>query len=132
MRPGWIERNVVNRAVRTGVLLGHDIDGVRTLEVTGRRTGRPRRTPVKLLQLDGGSYVVSLYGESGWVRNLRREPRARLLFGRNAETVNAIELPADRRPPVIQAYLEAATRAETRRFLQQDPTRLPVFRLDAA
>jgi hypothetical protein len=36
----WAERHLVNRAVRIGARLGRDIDGVRELEVVGRRTGR--------------------------------------------------------------------------------------------
>jgi deazaflavin-dependent oxidoreductase (nitroreductase family) len=128
----WIERHIVNRGVRAGVWLGRDIDGVRTLEVTGRRTGRRRRTPVKMLELDGRRYVVSLYGESDWARNLRRQPRARILFGRRGESVNATELPTDQRAPVIEAYTAAATRGETRRRLEEHAAELPVFRLDSA
>ena len=52
-RASWAERNVVNRAVRPGTRLGRDIDGVRELEVRGRRMGKPRRTPVKVLEVDG-------------------------------------------------------------------------------
>jgi deazaflavin-dependent oxidoreductase (nitroreductase family) len=130
MSAAWVERHVVNRAVRIGVWLGRDIDGVRTLETTGRRTGRRRRTPVKVLELGDGRYVVSLHGESSWASNLRREPRARILFGRAAETVTAIELPPAERSPVIQAYLAAATREETRTALAQGIADLPVFRLD--
>lgn len=130
MSAAWVERHVVNRAVRIGVWLGRDIDGVRTLETTGRRTGRPRRTPVKVLDLGTGRYVVSLHGESSWAGNLRQEPRARVLFGRRAETVYAIELPADERSPVIQAYVAAAVREETRTALTQGIAVLPVFRLD--
>ena len=130
MSAAWVERHLVNRAVRVGVWLGRDIDGIHTLETTGRRTGRRRRTPVKLLELDTGRYVVSLRGESSWVRNLRQEPRARILFGRAAETVNAIELPPDQRSPVIQTYLATAMREETRTALAQGVTELPVFRLN--
>jgi deazaflavin-dependent oxidoreductase (nitroreductase family) len=130
MTAPWIERQVVNRAVRVGVWLGRDIDGVRTLETTGWRTGRPRRTPVKLLELDTGRYVVSLHGESSWVRNLRQEPQARILFGRATERVNAIELLLDQRLPAIQAYSAAASRAETRTALARGVAELPVFRLD--
>ena len=130
MSAAWVERHLVNRAVRVGIWLGRDIDGVHALETTGRRTGRPRRTPVKLLELDTGRYVVSLRGESSWVRNLRQEPRARILFGRAAETVNAIELPPDQRSPVIQTYLATSMREETRTALAQGVAGIPVFRLN--
>lgn len=130
MSAAWVERHLVNRAVRIGVWLGRDIDGVRTLETTGRRTGRPRRTPVKLLERDTGRYVVSLRRESSWVRNLRQEPRARILFGRGAELVTAIELSPDQRSPVIETYLATAMREETGKSLAQGVAEVPVFRLD--
>lgn len=41
------------------------------LEVPGRRSGRVRRTAVVLVEHDGRQFVVSLAGESQWVRNVR-------------------------------------------------------------
>jgi len=128
----WAERNVVNRAVRVGVRLGREIDGVRELEVRGRRTGKLRRTPLKVLHVDGERYLVSLSGESGWVRNLRAQPHARLRFGRGVEDVVAIGLADGEKPPVVRAYLEAASRAETRdRLARAAGEQVPVFRLAA-
>ena len=113
----WTERNVVNRAVRLGTRLGRDIDGIRELEVRGRRTGRSRRSPVKVLEVDGARYVVSLYGDSGWVHNLRAQRTARLRFGRDVEEVVATELAHDEKQLVAQAYREAASREQTRKQL---------------
>jgi deazaflavin-dependent oxidoreductase (nitroreductase family) len=110
----WAERNVVNRAVRLGTRLGRDIDGVRELEVRGRRTGKARRTPVKVLEVEGERCLVSLYGNSGWVHNLRAQGTARLRFGRDVEDVVATELADDDKRSVAQAYLAAAGRDETR------------------
>jgi deazaflavin-dependent oxidoreductase (nitroreductase family) len=42
-----------------------------TLTVRGRRTGRPIRTPVPTLEVDGARYLVSGGGDTHWVRNLR-------------------------------------------------------------
>jgi deazaflavin-dependent oxidoreductase (nitroreductase family) len=97
----WAERNLVNRAVRLGVRLGCDIDGVRELVVPGRRSGKVRRTPVKVLEVDGERYVVSLFGSSGWVRDLRARPTARLRFGGAVEDVRATEV-ADEDKPVFR------------------------------
>jgi deazaflavin-dependent oxidoreductase (nitroreductase family) len=113
----WAERNVVNRAVRLGTRLGRDIDGVRELEVRGRRTGKPRRTPVKVLEVDRERYLVSLYGSSGWVHNLRSQPTARLRFGRDVEEVLATEVADDEKRPIARAYLAGVSRDETRRRL---------------
>jgi hypothetical protein len=49
----WAERHLVNRAVLVGVRLGRDIDGIQELAVVGRRTGKARRTPVKVLEVEG-------------------------------------------------------------------------------
>ncbi len=137
----WAERHLVNRAVRVGVRLGREIDGVRELEVRGRRTGRPRRTPVKVLEVDGERYLVSLSGSSGWVCNLRARKAARLRFGRRVEDVVATEVADPDKRPVVRAYLLAATRSETRRRLEwagkgipeaearRGAAGMPVFRL---
>jgi deazaflavin-dependent oxidoreductase (nitroreductase family) len=123
----WAERHLVNRAVRLGTRLGRDIDGVRELEVRGRRTRKPRRVPLKVLVVDGERYVVSLYGDSGWVRNLRAHPAARLRFGRHVDDVVATELAAGEKAPITQAYLDGVSREETRRRLAAED--LPMFRL---
>jgi deazaflavin-dependent oxidoreductase (nitroreductase family) len=139
----WAERNVINRAVRLGTKLGREIDGVRELEVRGRRTGRPRRTPVKVIEVDGRRYLVSLYGSSGWVQNLRSQRTARLRFGRDVEDVLATEIADDDKRPVAHAYLAAAGRDDTRRSLawaaegvpdeeaRRGAIRVPIFRLEA-
>ena len=138
----WSERHLVNRAVRIGLRLGREIDGLQELEVRGRRTGKPRRVPVKVLEVDGQRYVVSLSGGSGWACNLRDRKVARLRFGRRVEDVVAIEIPDQEKPPVVRAYLNAASRTETRGRLEwagdgvpeaevrQRAAGLPVFRLD--
>ena len=113
----WAERNVVNRAVRLGTRLGRDIDGVRELEVRGRRTGKTRQTPVKVLEVHGERYLVSLYGSSGWVQNLRSGGVARLRFGRVVEDVRATEIADEEKRPIALAYLAAAGRQETRKSL---------------
>lgn len=140
----WIERHLVNRAVRLGLRLGRDIDGLRELEVRGRRTGKQRRTPVKILEVDGQRYVVSLSGSSGWVCNLRASQRARLRFGRRVEDVVVFEISDRDKPPVVRTYLTAATRPETRRRLEwagegvpdaevrRQAARFPVFRITGA
>lgn len=127
----WAERHLVNRSVLIGVRLGREIDGVRELEVEGRRSGKRRRTPVKVLDMRGGRYVVSLNGVSGWVCNLRERPQARLRFGRAVEDVVATELDDLEKAPVLSAYADEATREETRRRLRRDPGAVPVFRLTA-
>src|SRR2546430_15729223 len=70
-KPGWFTKHVANRLVAWLTRRGISIWGSRVLEVTGRKSGLPRRTPVNLLTLDGHQYLVSPRGEGEWVRNVR-------------------------------------------------------------
>jgi deazaflavin-dependent oxidoreductase (nitroreductase family) len=82
------------------------VAGSRVLEVRGRKTGEPRRTPVNLLTVDGTGYLVAPRGQTQWVRNLRARGEGRLLLGRRAEEFTAEELPDDDKPPILRPYLE--------------------------
>jgi deazaflavin-dependent oxidoreductase (nitroreductase family) len=103
---GWFTRNVFNRLVAASTRLGVSMWGSRVLEVPGRKTGEPRRTPVNLMTFDGGRYLVAPRGHTQWVRNLRASGTGRLLVGRRAEDFLATELADDDKPPVLRAYLE--------------------------
>jgi deazaflavin-dependent oxidoreductase (nitroreductase family) len=61
------------------------VAGSRVLEVRGRKSGEPRRTPVNLMTFEGGRYLVAPRGHTQWVRNLRAQGEGRLLVGRRAE-----------------------------------------------
>jgi deazaflavin-dependent oxidoreductase (nitroreductase family) len=105
-QPGWFTKNVFNRIVAAFTRMGISVWGSRVLEVPGRKTGEPRRTPVNLLTLDGQRYLVSPRGHTQWVRNLRASGRGRLLLGRRSEEFTATEVPEEERPPILRAYLK--------------------------
>ncbi len=86
--------------------LGISLAGSRVLEVRGRTSGEPRRTPVNLLTVDGTRYLVAPRGRTQWVRNLRARGEGRLLLGRRAEGFTAVELGDDDKPPILRAYLK--------------------------
>jgi deazaflavin-dependent oxidoreductase (nitroreductase family) len=105
-RPGWFTKNVFNRIVAALTTMGVSVAGSRVLEVPGRKSGEPRRTPVNLLTLDGRRYLVAPRGHTQWVRNLRVSGSGRLLVGRRAEPFDAIEIEDAEKPPILRAYLE--------------------------
>jgi deazaflavin-dependent oxidoreductase (nitroreductase family) len=106
-RPGWFTKNVFNRALSGLMGLGFSVWGSRVLEVRGRTSGEPRRTPVNLLSLDGARYLVAPRGETQWVRNLRAAGEGRLLLGRRSEPFTAVEIVADaEKVPILRAYLK--------------------------
>jgi deazaflavin-dependent oxidoreductase (nitroreductase family) len=104
-RPGWFTRNVFNRAVGVLTRAGVSVAGSRVLEVRGRKSGEPRRTPVNLLTVDGARYLVAPRGHTQWVRNLRASGSGRLWLGRRSEEFTAAELPEAEKPELLRAYL---------------------------
>jgi deazaflavin-dependent oxidoreductase (nitroreductase family) len=97
---------VFNRAVAGLTRLGVSVAGSRVLEVRGRTSGEPRRTPVNLLTLGGTRYLVAPRGHTQWVRNLRARGEGRLLLGRRAEPFAATEVTDDEKPALLRAYLK--------------------------
>jgi deazaflavin-dependent oxidoreductase (nitroreductase family) len=94
---------LLNLLMRSGV----SVLGSRVLEVRGRKSGEPRRTPVNLLRIDGTRYLVAPRGETQWVRNLRAAGEGRLLLGRRSEPFTAAEIVADaEKVPILRAYLK--------------------------
>jgi deazaflavin-dependent oxidoreductase (nitroreductase family) len=115
LEPPAVTRRLVNPLVsrlRTG--------GVATLTVAGRNSGRPRTVPVIPVELNGTRYLVSPFGESDWVRNLRKAGTGQLHSRAGMETFRTTELPVAQRPPIIAAYRKSARRDVDRYF-----TRLP-------
>ena len=107
LRPGWFTTNVFNRLVATSTRLGVSVLGSRVLEVRGRTSGQPRRTPVNLLTFEGAHFLVAPRGETQWVRNLRTAGgEGTLLLGRRREPFSATELADDEKPPLLRAYLK--------------------------
>jgi deazaflavin-dependent oxidoreductase (nitroreductase family) len=104
-QPGWLTKNVFNRAVAGLTRAGISVAGSRVLEVQGRKSGEWRRTPVNPLTLDGARYLVSPRGRTQWVRNIRVSGEGRLVLGRRSEPITVTEVSDDEKPPLLRAYL---------------------------
>lgn len=104
-KPDWFTRNVFNPAVALFTRLGISVAGSRILEVPGRKSGEPRRTPVNPLAFDGNRYLVAPRGHTQWVRNLRVAGRGNLLLGRRSEPFSAVEVPDAEKEPILREYL---------------------------
>ena len=126
--------------LRAGLPIGTQV----VLTVTGRRTGRPRSTPVSLVELHGSRHVVSGEG-TAWVENARALGLAEIARGRHRERVRLVELPVAERGAVLRAfwYQVPHGRPFIARFFGLAPDasaddfeaagpRCPVFRVDPA
>jgi deazaflavin-dependent oxidoreductase (nitroreductase family) len=105
-KPGWFTRHVFNGLVAVLTRAGLSVLGSRVLEVRGRTSGEPRRTPVNLLTHDGQRYLVAPRGETQWVRNLRVAGDGVLLLGRRRQPFTASEVGDEDKREVLRAYLK--------------------------
>ena len=107
-QPPWIMRHVFDPL--TLLLVGKwgmdDHNGTRVLEVRGRKSGVWRATPVRLLELDERRYVVAMYGETSWVKNLRSRGRGRLRMGSHVLEFRVVELAGEEKLKVLRTYLK--------------------------
>jgi len=108
----WLRRHV-NALVASLAGIGLTPANTVRLEVAGRKTGQVRAFAVTLAEMGNERYLVSLAGESDWVRNLRASGKAVMRHRYRAE-IRVQELPAKERAAVLQAYL-------SRRALSRSP-----------
>ena len=111
------------------------------LTVPGRKTGRPRSTPVQLLFLEGERWLVAPYGVGDWVKNARAAGAVELTRARRTERVRVEEVGAEeaapvlreylRRTPIVKPYFDATKDAPLEAFAAE-AARHPVFRVSAA
>jgi deazaflavin-dependent oxidoreductase (nitroreductase family) len=70
--------------------------GVALLETTGRRSGRPRVTPLGARQDGDTVWIVAEHGRrANYVRNIEADPRVRVRVGGRWRTGAATVLPDD-------------------------------------
>jgi deazaflavin-dependent oxidoreductase (nitroreductase family) len=90
------------------------------LEVPGRRTGRPHHVSLFPIEVEGTTYLLSQYGVSEWVRNLRAAGRGELRRKGRMEAFTTIEVDGVERDRVIDAFF-----ARTPKPFRRDFDRLP-------
>jgi hypothetical protein len=110
-----------------------------TLEVEARRSGRVTSFPLVICTVDGQRFLVSMLGEKvSWVRNVRAAGGNAVLRHGRREQVRLEEVPAEQRPRILKAYLQAAPGARPHVPVDKDAPlseferiarALPVFRV---
>jgi deazaflavin-dependent oxidoreductase (nitroreductase family) len=141
--PWWLKHanKVFVLLLRLGVPVSRHESPV-VLTVPGRKTGKPRSTPVTPMHLDGKRYVVNGYPGAEWVRNVRAAERVTFSQGRRTESVRMVELGAAEARPILREFpVQVATGVDimkragvlktgTAEELESLAGRLPVFRID--
>jgi len=124
---------IMRRTTRFGLGDKHQY----VLTVTGRKSGKRYSTPVRLVEEDGQRWLVSPYGERGWVKNARAAGSVDLSRGGETERARITELSPEEAAPILRTYVEQMP--VVRKFFDATPdspveafvteTR-PVFRLE--
>jgi deazaflavin-dependent oxidoreductase (nitroreductase family) len=105
---------VVEPAVRRGLGSPRFVPGgLIVLETTGFKSGELRRTPLTAIRLRSYVFVSTFRGDSSlWVKNLRKNPRARYWLGgkpREARAFLMVHGKRYRQPRSLPAEIQAIT-----------------------
>jgi deazaflavin-dependent oxidoreductase (nitroreductase family) len=74
-----LQKYVLNPPIKLALVLGLPLPGYALLETKGRKTGKPRRTPVGNGLVANQFWLVAEHGmKAGYVRNIERDPHVRL------------------------------------------------------
>jgi deazaflavin-dependent oxidoreductase (nitroreductase family) len=105
IRPPWWLK-YVNKVMIGIQKLGVDFGGKGPviLTVPGRKSGRPRSTPITPMTVDGKRYVLGGLPGSDWAANARAAGEATLRQGRSSERVRVVELPAEDARPLLREF----------------------------
>jgi deazaflavin-dependent oxidoreductase (nitroreductase family) len=100
--PRWLKpMNKVMIAVqKLGVPAGPSM----VLTVPGRKSGRPRSTPMTPFDHDGGLYTVAGYPGADWAANARAAGAGTLARGRRSRRVRIVELSPEESRSVLRAF----------------------------
>jgi deazaflavin-dependent oxidoreductase (nitroreductase family) len=105
IEPDGFTRRVFNPIVARLTNWGVSVWGSRVLSVPGRTSGEIRSTPVNVLTVGEGRFLVAPRGETQWVLNVRAAGGCSLRVGRRVETVRVRELDDQAKPEILRPYL---------------------------
>lgn len=100
--PRWLKP--MNKMMLAVQRLGVPTGPAMVLTVPGRKSGRPRTTPMTPFEHDGGLYTVAGYPRSDWAANARAAGAGMLSRGRRSRPVRIVELSPDDAGPVLRSF----------------------------
>lgn len=94
----------MNKVMMAVQRLGIPTGSAMVLTVPGRKSGRPRSTPMTPFEFQGALYVVAGYPGADWAANARAAGTGRLSRGRRSQQVRIVELSAAQARPVLREF----------------------------
>ncbi|OBB26021.1 deazaflavin-dependent nitroreductase [Mycolicibacterium peregrinum] len=104
IRPPWWLKYVNKVMIGLNKLgVGGD-KGPVVLTVTGRKSGKPRSTPVTPMTVDGHRYIVGGLPKGDWAANARAAGEATVHQGRQNQRVRVVEVPVEQARPLLRQF----------------------------
>ncbi|QZH65501.1 nitroreductase family deazaflavin-dependent oxidoreductase [Mycolicibacterium farcinogenes] len=104
IRPPWWLKYVNKVMIGLNKLgVGGD-KGPVVLTVPGRKTGKPRSTPVTPMTIDGHRYIVAGLPKGDWAANARAAGEATVHQGRKDQRVRMVEIPVEQARPLLRQF----------------------------
>ena len=124
IKPSWFFVKIFNQiTLATGAV------NSQPLTVIKRASKLPQTIPMTPVDVDGVKYLVSVRGETEWVKNVRANPHVKLTKSSVTDYV-ATEISVEARKPILQSYRATASKATARLFRQlPEDADHPVFSL---
>lgn len=94
----------MNKVMMAVQKLGIPTGPAMVLTVPGRKSGKPRSTPMTPFEFDGGLYVVAGYPGADWAANARAAGTGTLSRGRRSRRVKLVELTPEQARPVLRIF----------------------------
>ncbi|GAC67368.1 nitroreductase/quinone reductase family protein [Gordonia soli] len=104
--PRWLKP--LNKVLMAVNRLGGMKD-LNILVVDGRKSGKPRRTPLTVVEFEGDRYLLEGFPGADWARNVRAaHGLVSMASGKRVRDVLLVELSAADSVPVLRAWPELA------------------------
>jgi deazaflavin-dependent oxidoreductase (nitroreductase family) len=94
----------MNKVMMAVQKLGIPTGPAMVLTVPGRKSGKPRSTPMTPFEFDGGLYAVAGYPGADWAANARAAGTGTLTRGRRSRRVKIVELTPEQARPVLRIF----------------------------
>ena len=101
--PRWLKQ--MNKVFMTLSRTGLGMKELPVLTVPGRASGKPRSTPLSVLDLAGERYLLEGFPGADWARNVRAASGlASLRIGAKTEEVNLVEVQGEEALSVLRVW----------------------------
>ena len=98
-------RRVADGIAKVFLSLGMAPKGYYLLTTIGRRSGKPRSTPVVLVEEGNKRWLVAPFGAVSWVHNAKASGKVTLTRNGKSETLAIREVTPQQAAPVLRKYV---------------------------